>query len=225
MDQKSKLIAAAAVGVASIAVLPAVGQAALVINEIYGGGASTNTATFYSQDFIELLNNGTTPIDLTGDLLGYASATGTFATSSSAQIVLNPIQLQPGASYLISGGTNATPGTMTLPAVDQTSAFQIAATNGKLRLLASDGTTVLDLVGYGSTASTAGSFEGTGPAPSPSITTSISRTLGLDANNNALDFTVTTPTPFSTNAAVPEPATLGVAAVAAVVMIGRRRRR
>lgn len=42
-------------------------QAQVVISQVYGaGGNGTTTAASYSNDFIELLNRGTTPQNLNG---------------------------------------------------------------------------------------------------------------------------------------------------------------
>ncbi len=48
--------------------------AAVVINEVYGAGG--NSGATYNQDFVELYNNGTVRVDITGFSLQYASATG-----------------------------------------------------------------------------------------------------------------------------------------------------
>src|SRR5450756_2954096 len=53
---------------------------------------------------------------------------------------------------------------------------------------------VIDLVGYGSTAN---AYAGTGPAPAPGNTTSVSRTAFVNTANNAADFTAGAPTPQS----------------------------
>lgn len=47
----------------------------VVIGQVYGGGG--NSGAFYKNDFIELFNRGTTPVNLNGWSVQYASATGT----------------------------------------------------------------------------------------------------------------------------------------------------
>src|SRR4029453_9385473 len=75
----------------ALALLPLVGSAGLVaaaptaqaidiaspvvISEVYGGGG--NSGATYTNDFIELYNNGTTPFDLSSWSVQYASAAGT----------------------------------------------------------------------------------------------------------------------------------------------------
>ena len=49
-------------------------QAQVVISQSYGGGG--NSGATYKNDFIELRNNGTVAVDLSGWSVQYASATG-----------------------------------------------------------------------------------------------------------------------------------------------------
>ncbi|MDN5627245.1 MAG: T9SS type A sorting domain-containing protein [Weeksellaceae bacterium] len=77
--------------------------------------------------------------------------------------------------------------------------FAMAAAAGKIALVSDanqistvTASNVLDFVGYGTTAN---QFEGSGAAPAPSATLSVSRTNGIDTNNNAADFTASAPTP------------------------------
>ena len=194
-------------------------HAAVVINEVYGGGGSAATTGSYNTDFIELYNNGTVAADLTGLSVRYGSATGAVSTGTNNIGVLPAFSLAPGAFYLISGATAATFGGPALPTADATSNIAAAAGAGKVFLLGTDGTSVLDLVGYGSS-STGG--EGL-PAPTLTTTLSAMRTIdGVDTNVNAADFFAGTPTPKATNS-VPEPTTLGLAAVGSALALRRRR--
>ena len=181
-------------------------NAQIVINEVYGGGG--NSGAPFQNDFIELINRGTTSITLTGATLQYASAAGTF----NSYHTLPSITLSPGQKYLVQEASGAGAG-VALPTPDftattlinfdgttntSTTGFAIAAAAGKV-VLASNATqvtsptssNVLDFVGFG----TANQYEGSAAAPAPSNTTSISRTNGVDTNNNAADFTTGTPTP------------------------------
>src|SRR5437867_8262817 len=79
-----KVACAAALAVASLSGLPKAAHAAVIINEVYGGGGSTNTAATYTQDFVELYNNGTAAVDVTGFVVRYASATGAFSSSTTS---------------------------------------------------------------------------------------------------------------------------------------------
>ena len=56
----------------------------LVIVEAYGGGG--NTGATYKNDFIGLFNRGTTPVDVTGWSVQYASATGTSWTGDALNL-------------------------------------------------------------------------------------------------------------------------------------------
>lgn len=175
-------------------------NAQIVISEVYGGGG--NTGATYTHDFVELVNRGTSDVTLSTPYLQYASANGN--VTSSNILALPSITLKPGQYYLIqlakgNGGTTA------LPAPDfiatGTGALALGATGGKIALT-SDGNIVtstsdrnlVDFVGWGAANQSEGS-----PAPATTNTTSITRTKGLDTNNNAADFTVGAPTPQNTS--------------------------
>src|SRR5689334_13261168 len=51
------------------------GVGAIVISQVYGGGG--NSGAPLKNDFIELFNRGSAPVDITGWSVQYASATGT----------------------------------------------------------------------------------------------------------------------------------------------------
>ena len=187
-----------------IVAVTASANAQIVINEVYGGGG--NAGAPYTHDFVELINRGTSSVTLTGASLQYASATGTF---NSYQALPN-ITLAPGQTYLIQEFTNGAVGAA-LPTPDfapttntafsngqvYTTALNIAGANGKVALASTlaqvvspTDSHVIDFVGFG----TANLSEGTAAA-APSNTTSISRTNGIDTNNNTADFTAGAPTP------------------------------
>jgi len=180
-------------------------NAQIVINEVYGGGG--NSGSTYKNDFIELINNGTSDATLSGGSLQYASSAGTF----NQYHTLPDITLAPGQKYLIQEAAGAG-GTTNLPTPDyiapiptnfgtgtnSTPGFAMAASNGKIALVNNltqittpTDSNVLDFVGYG----TANSFEGSAAAPAISATLSASRTNGIDSNNNTADFTTGSPSP------------------------------
>jgi len=217
----------------SLAVLAALGssffvasssEAAVVINEVYGGGG--NSGSTYTNDFIELYNNGPA-MDISGYQLNYGSATGTAAFNAAgtdnqyASIIPAGTTLAAGGFYLIQEAAG-TGGTTPLPSpnlVDST-AIAMAGSAFKVQLIDSTGAQ-LDLVGVGSTANL---YEGTGPAPGIANATSSQRKIdGVDTNDNSADFFTSAPTPGATNA-VPEPASLGLAGLAIAGLVGRRRR-
>lgn len=228
--EMSKIAKVAALGVAAAAGAASQADAALVINEVYGGGG--NSGAPYNADFVELLNNGTASLTYSsGITIQYGSATGYYATNTFTLFTTPSITLLPGQTYLI-GGAAATASTapgVALSGVDFTTSLNMGATGGKIRIL--DGSTVLDLVGFGNAAAsptaapTAGiigpGFEGTAAAIAPSNSLSIVRTGGIDTDSNSADFVTATPTPTGS---VPEPAAMGLAAAVGTLLIGRRRR-
>lgn len=175
-------------------------NAQIVINEVYGGGG--NSGTTFKNDFVELINNGATSVTLSGAYLQYTSTNGVFGTATNPlnnKLALPVITLNPGQKYLIqlAAGTG---GTQNLPNPDfapngtsfPDQPLALSSTGGKLALTsdstspsAGTGSNVLDFVGWGG----ANWFEGAASAPATTNTTSISRTNGIDTNNNAADFT------------------------------------
>lgn len=189
----------------SIVLMAATSQAQIVINEVYGGGG--NAGSTYKNDFVELINRGSSSVTLSGASLQYASTAGTFNSYHS----LPDITLAPGQKYLIQEAAG-TGGTTDLPSPDfvapivtpftgtpgATPGFAMAGSNGKIALVSDNvqittatDSNVLDFVGYG----TANLFEGTAAAPAISATLSASRTNGTDTNDNAADFTTAAPSP------------------------------
>lgn len=180
-------------------------NAQIVINEIYGGGG--NSGSTLKNDFIELKNIGSTTTSLIGATIQYAPAVGAFTQYHT----LPNISLAPGQAYLIQEATGGG-GTVNLPTPDfiattvinfngtsnPSIGIGIAVTSGKVALASNSSQVtgpsagnVLDFVGYGTTAD---QFEGGGPAPSPTTTTSITRISG-DTNDNTIDFTIATASP------------------------------
>jgi phosphatidylserine/phosphatidylglycerophosphate/cardiolipin synthase-like enzyme/predicted extracellular nuclease len=178
----------------------------VVISEVYGGGG--NSGSTWKNDFIELYNPTTLPISINGWSVQYASATGT-----TWQVTNISGTIAPHGFFLIQE-SQGTGGTTNLPTPDATGSISMSSTVGKVALcnatapLTGDKPTdasIIDFVGFGSTASW---FEGTGPTPAPSNTTSIERKAssastaaslsgtglevnmgnGYDTDNNANDF-------------------------------------
>jgi uncharacterized protein (TIGR03437 family) len=173
---------------------PPPGQGIVVISQVYGGGG--NQGATLTNDFVELFNRGDASIDITGWTIQYASATG----SSWASTPLSG-SLLPGRYYLVRQGTGASGGNAPLPTPDATGGISMSATSGKVALVKNNsllsgtsptGPNIADFVGYGS----AGFAEGI-PGPELSNTTAMRRAGGgcVDTNNNASDFTETSPSP------------------------------
>jgi hypothetical protein len=155
----------------------------LVISQIYGGGG--NTSATYTNDFIEIFNRGNTAVSLNGMSVQYAPATGTTGTYSVT--TLPNVTLQPGRYFLIqevSGGAVGNP----LPTADASGAIDLSASAGRVALVngttalsrttCPTGSTILDFVGYGSTAICREGASTADNAPGPSNnTTSAQRAL------------------------------------------------
>jgi hypothetical protein len=161
------------------------------VNEFSTGvsGAATN-------EFVELVNAGSSPSDIGGLKVVYRSASG---TSDTTLATLPPeAVLAPGGFYLLGGGGYAGG-----PAPDQSFGAAIAATGGSIGIRDADGT-LLDAVAYGT--ATNGLGEGS-PATAPPTTASPGSSAvrlpdGHDTQDNATDFSVTsTPTPKAANSA------------------------
>jgi uncharacterized protein (TIGR03437 family) len=175
-----------------------VSQDKVVITQVFGGGG--NSGAPFRNDFIEIFNAGSTPMNLAGWSVQYASATA----STWSTTPLTAVVLAPGQHYLIqqAGGNNGA----TLPTPDAIGTIAMAAGAGKVALVKNttaltgacpSDPNIVDFVGYGNTANC---FRGTGPAPAASNTNAATRTANgcTDTRNNATDFTLATPNPRNT---------------------------
>lgn len=181
-------------GAANVAVPPVV-VGNVVISQIYGGGG--NSGATYTHDFIELYNQTSSSVNLSGWSVQYASNTG-----SSWNVTALSGSIAPGGYYLIQQAAGAG-GTTPLPTPDATGSAAMAAGAGKVALVnittalsgtCPTGESIIDFVGYGTTANC---FEGSGPAPAPSNTNAIFRKDGgnQDTDNNNVDFETGAPDP------------------------------
>ena len=172
----------------------------IVISQVYGGGG--NAGATFTHDFIELFNQGTTTVNLSGWSVQYISAagTGTWAVTPLTG------SIAPGGYYLIQEAQGAG-GTTPLPTPDAVGTIAMAATAGKITLFSSTSpfsgscpTCAVDMVGYGASASC---FEGAGASPAPSNTTAALRKRGgcFDSDNNNIDFSTNAPNPRNTASA------------------------
>ncbi|MEA2236859.1 MAG: hypothetical protein QOC81_1583 [Thermoanaerobaculia bacterium] len=160
----------------------------VVISQIYGGGG--NGGATYRNDFIELFNPTGATVSLAGWSVQYSSATG-----STWQVTNLTGSIAPGHYYLVQESSNAAVGAV-LPTPDASASIAMAAGAGKVALVnqtsALSGTcplgiTVIDFVGYGSTANCSESA----PTGTPSATISESRIDNgcTDTDHNNTDFT------------------------------------
>jgi hypothetical protein len=159
-------------------------SAAMLVNELMTGatGAAAN-------EFVEILNAGSSQADIGGWKLVYRSAAGTSDTVLAT--VPQGTVVPAGGFYLFGGSAYAGP-----VAADQSFAFGLAAAGGAVGLRNPSGVLV-DSVGYGT--ATNALVEGA-PAPAPAPDTSIGRHSAADTNDNAADFSATAaPTPRAAN--------------------------
>ncbi len=171
-------------------------QASVVISQIYGGGG--NTGTTFRQDFVELFNRSSAPVDLSTWSLQYASIGGEFTAS-----LLVPLTgvIQPGSYYLV-GQAFGAGGTTDIPQSDVDGFIAMSAIAGKLALVRDQigigadcaSPAVVDLVAYGQVASC---VEGLAGAPGTNNFLAVIRRDGgcHDTNNNVLDFFTGAPRP------------------------------
>ncbi|WP_198172865.1 lamin tail domain-containing protein [Hymenobacter ginkgonis] len=177
----------------------AAGTSPVIISQVYGGGG--NSGAPLNSDFIELHNVSNAAVSLAGYSVQYAPAGLSSAWSATPLTGSIPA----GGYYLIqeAGGANG----VALPTPEVTGTIVLAAGAGKVALVNSTATltpttggcpaltTVVDLVGYGSTASC---FEGATPTAAPSATLSVSRKdVCVDSDNNGADFATGAPTPHN----------------------------
>lgn len=180
----------------------------IVISQIFGGGG--NSGASQTNDFVEIFNRGTSPVDLNFWSIQYAAAgSNSFTESTQLSGIISP-----GQYYLIKGFANGG-GTIPLPPADANGAINYNAVSGKVALV--DTTTLLvcstagsnplcptngyvDLVGYGSDAN---AYEGSGRTANLSNTTAaIRKNNGCqDTNSNSSDFVTGTPAPRNISSA------------------------
>ncbi|MBA3646537.1 MAG: lamin tail domain-containing protein, partial [Gemmatimonadaceae bacterium] len=171
----------------------------IVISQIYGGGG--NSGATYTNDYIELLNRGTTAVNLAGWSVQYttASGTGTWLVHNLSGTV------QPGHYFLVQEASTAAVGAA-LPAADASDGLNLAAGAGKVILAQTTaaqtgacpvGALITDHVGYGTTSNCGATTDWNGTTGSLSATTAAFRSLNgcRQTNNNGSDFSVAAPAP------------------------------
>ncbi len=177
----------------------------VLINQIYGGGG--NIGATWNTDVIQLINIGSTSIDLSGYAIQYASAAG---SSWNVDPIPTGTTIEPGAilNILLTSGSNGS--NPPAPSIQATAApggqINLSGTAGKVALtnnttaLTGSGcpTGAVDYVGYGGTASC-------GPHTTATITEPPDAdTQGYWRTNTSVpgSFDVTT-TPLSSNFPLP----------------------
>jgi len=186
----------------SLTVEPPPPPTTVKISQVYGGGG--NSGSTYTNDFIEIYNQATTPVNLTGWSVQYSSAT-TSTWTPSPLCSSDSCVLQPGHYFLVQE-SQGTGGTTALPLPDATGTIAMSATNGKVALVANStaltgacptGGAIVDLIGYG----TANCSETTPTATLNNTSAAIRRGNGcVDTDNNVNDFVIIGPIPRNSTA-------------------------
>lgn len=168
---------------------------ALRISQVYGGGGgSTGT---YINDYVEIFNSSSSPINIGGYALEYGSATGNWGSATTNYYVFPAGATIPACGYvLVQCGANGTAGTALPVTADYvTSAISASATNGKMALFTALNSNVLcgsesgllDKVSYG----TATCAEGTAVGALNATNSAVRNNGGLtDTDANNADFTI-----------------------------------
>src|SRR6478672_10270890 len=180
---------AAVVGALAIASPAGAASPGVVISQVYGGGG--NSGAPYTNDFIELFNRGSVPVDLGTWSLQYTSASGT-GNFGSATNLITPLSgvLQPGQHQLVEEAGGTTGGKVALVS----STTPLGCNGGTGSPCSADALAqIVDLIGYDG----ANFFEGSAPAPALTNATSASRALAgcQDTDDNAADFAAGAPNP------------------------------
>ncbi len=170
----------------------------LTVSQIYGGGG--NASATYRNDYVEIYNPTTSPVDVGGWTIQYGAATGT-----TWQVQPLGGVIAPGEYYLVGLASGGAVGAV-LPDANVNGSINLSGTTGKIALVAGgdalsgcpSASEVVDLVGYGTTANCR---EGASNAPAPSNTTADFRKNGgfTDTNQNSADFVTGAPNPRRTS--------------------------
>jgi hypothetical protein len=151
----------------------------LVLAEVVTGGVSA------SDEYVEIANAASVPLDLSGLELIYVTASGSTVTRKVS--FASPLPLVPGGHILLANGAG-----IFGPLADVTYSGGLAADGGSVALRDADGE-VVDAVGWGNATN---SFVEGSPAPAPAARSSIERRPGgaegnwLDTNDNGADWLV-----------------------------------
>ena len=152
----------------------------IVINEMQITGGTGNT----DHDFVELLNTGSEPYNLKGHRLVKRTKTGT--TDTSLKSWTADTLIPPGGYYL--WASKKDPAWPAAIHATESTTQTLAADNGiALRRGDNDTGTLIDGVAWG--AATNAFVEGTAVEGNPLDNESITRTNGVDTDQNRSDFT------------------------------------
>jgi predicted extracellular nuclease len=167
----------------------------IVISQVYGGGG--NSGATLKNDFIELYNLGSAPVDVTGWTVQYASSAGSSWQKTALAGVIDP------GKYFLVQEAQGSGGTVDLPTPNAIGSIAMSATAGKVALVNNNTTLtgtcptgLVDFVGFGS----ATNCSETTPTANLSNTTAALRNNNgaQDTDNNLADFTIGAPNPRNT---------------------------
>ena len=178
-------------GVATLKCVPTGGgsSAEIRVNEFMTGSAGAA-----SNEFVELVNAGSSAADVGGFKVAYRSSAGT--SDITLATIPAGTTIPAGGFYLLAGA-----GYLGSHAADQTFSTSLAATGGGLAIRDTGGA-ILDSAGYGDTTN---AFVEAHPATAPPATAAPGSSSGRipdghDTNDNAADFSVSaTPSPGAAN--------------------------
>ena len=185
----------------------------IVISQVFGGGGVASASPFRN-DFIEIFNRSTAPVNLSGWSVQFSYS----GSASWLTTALPNVTLQPGQYYLIQQAASANGSGAILPTPDATGTINMHPVDGKVTVVnttvALSGTcpannsSIVDFVGYGN----GGCFEGSTPIIGMGITVSAQRsgTGCFDTDQNAGDFTVAAPAPRNSATAPTQCGTIAV---------------
>jgi len=178
-------------GVATLKCVPSAGgsSAELRVNELMTG--STGAA---SNEFVELVNAGSSAADIGGFKVAYRASAGTSDTSLAT--IPAGTSIPAGGFYLLAGS-----GYLGAHTPDQTFSTSLSSTGGGIAVRDSGGV-ILDSMGYGDATNAFVEGHAATAPPATAAPGSSSNRIpdGHDTNDNAADFSVSaTPTPGAAN--------------------------
>ena len=179
----------------AVCAAPALAANPVRISQVYGGGGGTTAAT----DFVELFNASGAPVDISGWVVEYGSATGAWNSFAGNAFTFPPGTIIQPCSYLLLAGNVGSGGAPSIGAdyaVSPTTVFNMSGTNGKVLLITQLNTnvvcgaevgTIIDKVSWG----TGTCAEGTATPALTAATAAFRNGAGfVDTDNNSADFTV-----------------------------------
>jgi hypothetical protein len=169
------------------------------ISQAFGGGGSGSAAALYRKDYVELFNAGSEPVDITGWVVAYGSATGNWASSAGNFFTFpKGTVIEPCGYLLLSCGTAGAGGAeLPVEADFVTTNINMSSSNGKVGLFsapianaacgAEPKGALVDKIAYG----TANCAEGTATAALTTTSGAVRNGGGtVDTDDNSVDFAV-----------------------------------